>query len=182
MRPLSLTVAGSRMPAQSTSETKIRLPIGRRAQVAAPTLRTLLWTHYMPADVALKPLILAPLYMPTPDWVLMVDRSGAKSVPDLVEDAKVECGEVLPSSDRLVVLTRSESLAAGELGPLLCEPGPNGAVVITVSGSLSGVDAARQCLAVLAYALFDPTARRVVRGQPWSRLVVDEVRHQGERR
>ena len=54
---------------------------------------------------------------------------------------------------------RTKSQFEGELGPLLCEPGPSGAASITVSASLSSVDVARQGLAVLAYALFDPVAR-----------------------
>ena len=124
----------------------------------------------MSGSGALESPVLAPLFMPTPEWVPVIDRSGAKPFRTLVEDANAGFIGDLPCTERLVVLKRDESLAAGELGQLLCEPCPGGAVLITVSASLSGVDAARQSLAVLAYALFDPAARRLVRGQPWTRL------------
>lgn len=124
----------------------------------------------MSGNAALQPLALAPLFMPTPDWVPVIKRSGAKTVQALIEDARVEFSGDVPSSERLVVLRPDWTFAPGELGPLLCEAGPNGAVLITISASLSSMDAARQGLAVLAYVLFDTAARCVVRGQPWSRI------------
>ena len=73
----------------------------------------------------------------------------------------------------MVVLRLDDSLAPGEVGPLQCEEGAAGTVAITVSQSLSSVDAARQALAVLAYSIFDAEARAAVRGQPWTMLSVD---------
>ena len=107
--------------------------------------------------------------MPVPSWVPMVERSGATTIRALVEAAHVAFSGDVPLSERLVVIRCDQHLPPGELGPLLCEPASNGVASITLSGSLSSIDCARQALAVLAYALFDPAARHAVRGQPWSR-------------
>jgi len=120
-----------------------------------------------------RPPVLAPLFMPTATMVTAIDRSGATTVRKLIEDANVKVNEVPSPSNRQVVLRRDDALAPGELGPLECETGPAGAVAITVSSSLTSVDAARQALAVLAYAVFDAQARAAVRGQPWTRFSVD---------
>lgn len=117
--------------------------------------------------------VLAPLFMPTAAVVIGINRAGATSVRQLIEAAEIEVNEAPSVSERQVVLRRDVSLEPGELGPLECEAGPAGAVSITVSESLTSVDAARQALAVLAYALFDAEARAAVRGQPWTRLSVD---------
>lgn len=117
--------------------------------------------------------VLAPLFMPTATVVPAINCSGATTVRKLIEHAEIQVNEAPSASDRQVVLRRDGSLGPGELGPLECEAGPSGAVAITVSSSLTGVDAARQALAVLAYALFDAEARAAVRGQPWTRFSVN---------
>ena len=113
--------------------------------------------------------VLAPLFMPTATVVTGINRAGATSVRQLIEAAEIRVKEGPTASDRQVVLRRDELLEPGELGPLECEAGPAGAVSITVSRSLTSVDAARQALVVLAYAVFDAEARAAVRGQPWTR-------------
>lgn len=120
-----------------------------------------------------RPPDLAPLFMPTATMVASMDQSGVTSVRKLIEDAEIKVNEVPSASVRQVVLRRDDALAPGELGPLELQAGHVGPVAITVSQSLSSVDAARQALAVLAYALFDAEARAAVRGQPWTRLSVD---------
>lgn len=105
----------------------------------------------------------APLFFPPPRYVPAIDTTHATTVADLCAVAGIACKASGEWIRRSVVVNQSDLLAID------AEPGHCGAVRLTVPPQLSGREAARFALCVLAYGVHDLVARQSVAGHPWTK-------------
>jgi hypothetical protein len=96
--------------------------------------------------------------------IAKADRGGrAMTVSSLCDEAQIPCRVTGPAADRVVYLRQTAALEASR------EPGAFGVVSIGVP---AGKEQRRAVLAlgILAYAVFDYTARESMRGRPEAQL------------
>jgi hypothetical protein len=105
-----------------------------------------------------------PAVFPQVEIVKRVSHEGRRlTVRALCAEAGIECRVTGPAVERVIYVRFAQELAAAR------EPGPTGVVSITVN-EVEVLKKAILALGILAYAVFDYTARESLRGLPEARL------------